>query len=348
MRKDYTQYRVKDLLEDEDFLHWMKYNEEASAQFWQSWLVQYPQKAEILQQARQLYNFLHLQQEPESTRQDELDVLQGIQEKIAAPQAPKSAKIRSLYGTLARWAAILVLMAGVSFYVYKTLNKHQEKASWFTYQSEGTVRRLTLPDGTLITLNKNSFCRYSPLLSESDTREVWIEGEAFLEVSHQTTKEGRRKAFVVHMQSMDVEVLGTRFNVINAPARQNVVLEKGSVRVNQKGQAILLKPGEIIHIADSRLIKNQVNPKLYTGWLNGTLQLENTSLEEILQLLEYKYGYSIDYPQQPSILQQKMSGSLDVRSQQVLFHTLSLAYNIQITHQDQHIIITLEKPASNP
>lgn len=346
MRKDYTQYQVNDLMEDKDFLHWMKYKDEASAQFWQAWLVQYPQKAEILKQARQLYDFLHFQHEAEITQQDELEVLEGIQQKITAQPGAKSAKVRSLYGTFTRWAAILVLMAGVSFAVYNVLNKQPEKASWVTYQSQGTIRRLTLPDGTHITLNQNSLCRYSPLLQEADTREVWIEGEAFLEVSHQLTKEGKRKAFVVHMQSMDVEVLGTRFNVVNAPARQNVLLEKGSVRVNKQGQALLLKPGEIVHIAGSQLVKNQVNPNLYTGWLKGTLQLKNTSLKEIIQLLEYKYGYSVDYPQQHSILQQKMSGSLDIRNQQVLFHTLSLAFNIRITHQDNHITITPEKPVT--
>src|SRR6185437_3682694 len=74
----------------------------------------------------------------------------------------------------------------------------------------GEIKSVLLPDSSVVTLNANSKLRIPEQWTEASGRQVWLEGEAYFAVQK---KAATAEKFVVHTTEVDVEVLGTKFNV---------------------------------------------------------------------------------------------------------------------------------------
>ena len=90
----------------------------------------------------------------------------------------------------------------------------------------GGEYNLTLADGTNVWLNSDSKLKF-PLHFVGNQRAVYLEGEAFFEVTSDSLK-----PFVVKTAEANVKVLGTSFNVMNYTdeAKVEVALLKGKVK----------------------------------------------------------------------------------------------------------------------
>ncbi len=102
---------------------------------------------------------------------------------------------------------------------------------------------ITLADGTHIWLNSGSQLSY-PSEFKTDSREVYLSGEAFFDV-----KANPNKPFYVITRDIKIKVLGTRFNVssYNEDNTTQTVLLKGKVTTGKNkifAQTIDLMPGE--------------------------------------------------------------------------------------------------------
>ncbi|WP_421824273.1 FecR family protein [Flagellimonas oceanensis] len=164
--------------------------------------------------------------------------------------------------------------------------------------SNGERFDIVLSDSTHIHLNSGSSLRYPVTFLPGRKRQVFLEGEAFFEVS-----EDREHPFVVTSANMDVEVLGTKFNVYAYPDEDNIntVLVEGSVKLNpntaetNKGGALILKPGHIAHW-DKRKVSastEKVDTDLHTSWMDGKLVFKGMMFKDIIQRLERHYDVSI-------------------------------------------------------
>lgn len=164
--------------------------------------------------------------------------------------------------------------------------------------SNGERFDIVLSDSTHIHLNSGSSLRYPVTFLPGRKRQVFLEGEAFFEVS-----EDREHPFVVTSANMDVEVLGTKFNVYAYPDEDNIntVLVEGSVKLNpntaetNKGGALILKPGHIAHW-DKRKVSastEKVDTDLHTSWMDGKLVFKGMMFKDIIKRLERHYAVSI-------------------------------------------------------
>ena len=112
-----------------------------------------------------------------------------------------------------------------------------------TVSTLAETRTVCLPDGSTVTLNHYSSLSY-PEKFKSDKREVKLNGEAYFEVS-----KNKKHPFIVQTETIDVQVLGTHFNVDayqNNPDVKTTLLT-GSVAVSNKSKSVrvILKPNEI-------------------------------------------------------------------------------------------------------
>jgi transmembrane sensor len=161
---------------------------------------------------------------------------------------------------------------------------------------------LKLADGTGVWLNAGSSIRF-PVSFTEETRTVYLEGEAYFEVSH------NGKAFVVSSQDMDVRVLGTSFNISaykNEPVYKTTLVE-GKVSVELKGQAdslsnnLVLSPDQqaIFKRSETDLSMLEVNASQYTSWMRGKLEFNNESLDQVMKRLArwYDFEYEFENPQ---------------------------------------------------
>lgn len=168
----------------------------------------------------------------------------------------------------------------------------------------GKTYQLTLPDGTIVTLNAESELTF-PSQFDSQTRTVSLKGEAFFQVA-----KNKDKPFIVHTEQMDVRVLGTTFNVSNY-AEDNMLrttLIEGSVCIEQNGNTQLIRPSEqyIYNKETNETAVQVVDTDLYTSWTNNEYIFRNTTLEDILTQIGHWYKFHTDY-ETPSLKEKRFS-----------------------------------------
>lgn len=157
---------------------------------------------------------------------------------------------------------------------------------------------LELSDGTTVHLNSGSTLKYPVQFIASANRQVFLEGEAFFDV----TKD-KKHPFVVNADNLNIRVLGTHFNVSSYPEDKftDVVLVEGSVGLyteNEKFDArknTILKPGfkGSFNKKDNRINTESVNTNSYTSWMQGQLVFKNMAFKDIEKKLERHYNVSI-------------------------------------------------------
>lgn len=158
----------------------------------------------------------------------------------------------------------------------------------------GKREQVTLPDNSRVWLNAGSVLIY-PSSFMGGTREVYLSGEGYFEV-----EKNAEQPFVVKARTLDVEVLGTRFNLFAYPEIGHITttLEEGSVQVSlQDGdkKTYHLSPDEqLVYYIDSRKVDlKQVVSSDYSDWKEGGLLLDDYSFNDILRILQRTYGVNI-------------------------------------------------------
>lgn len=157
----------------------------------------------------------------------------------------------------------------------------------------GKKFEVQLSDGTLVHLNAGTSLRYPMQFVKNQKRQVYLLGEAFFEV-----EKDKEHPFNVNTQNINVEVLGTKFNVdtYSENTSTDVVLVEGKVSLykdqNTIENQVYLKPGEKgSNIkGQSAINKEQVNTDYYTAWVKGSLVFKNASFDDIIKKLERRYN----------------------------------------------------------
>lgn len=155
----------------------------------------------------------------------------------------------------------------------------------------GEKASLTLSDGTHVWLNAGSRFSY-PAAFTSANRRVELVGEGFFEVTPNP-----RAPFRVHTPSVEIKVLGTKFNLkAYSDEISRVTLTEGSVEVTAGEQEKLtLKPNEQAWYSNReglRLVET-VDAGLVTGWLDGDVAFVGESLAGIVREMQRKYAVCI-------------------------------------------------------
>lgn len=156
----------------------------------------------------------------------------------------------------------------------------------------GGEYKLTLSDGTKVYLNSMSTLKY-PVQFTQDIRQVELQGEGYFEVS----KTGR--PFIVKVNDMQIEVLGTIFNISAYPNENyQTTLVNGSVRVTTtNGNNCILKPSEqaCINPENNIIEVHTVNTSFYTSWIHGKINFKDQRLEDIMKSLARWYDMQVIY-----------------------------------------------------
>lgn len=176
----------------------------------------------------------------------------------------------------------------------QVISIEKEKGINTIHIPRGMTKQLTLSDGTRIWLNAESSLKYPDTFEGKAQREVYLEGEAYFEVS-----KNPQHPFLVKTTAIETQVLGTSFN-IKAYSKKDVqvTLLEGSIKVSDKHHNnILLKPGE--H-TNEKLHKSQVeNVSQYRAWTTGSFYFDNTELIEIMRELGRWYNIDIVFTNKP-------------------------------------------------
>ncbi|MBZ4034291.1 DUF4974 domain-containing protein [Flavobacterium sp. 17A] len=155
----------------------------------------------------------------------------------------------------------------------------------------GKKFEVQLSDGTIVHLNSGTSLKYPVQFVKNKSRQVYLTGEAYFEVS-----KDKSHPFTVNAEEVNVEVLGTKFNVdayLNNSSTDVVLVEgKVSLSKDQKTSQVYLTPGfkgSNVN-GESSFLTEQVNTEYYTAWVKGSLVFKNASFSDIIKKLERQYN----------------------------------------------------------
>lgn len=184
---------------------------------------------------------------------------------------------------------------------------------------------MALPDGSKVYLTANSYLRY-PVEFGKDKREVNLVGRAYFEVKKSSVP------FIVNTSDMNIEVLGTSFDVESRYNSQNssVILVEGSVKVFADGKTQIIHPDEQIslHRTTREMVVKNVDSKLLTMWKDGVLIVNGQSFDELIDNLSSWYGVEIVNNTSVS-MKEKFNGRFDREDIKVALDAISISAKIK-------------------
>jgi ferric-dicitrate binding protein FerR (iron transport regulator) len=259
-------------------------------------------------------------------------------------------KNKTNYSIWLKVAAVIVLMA-CGFLVYKTFLTTNQPAAELVWKLASTptksVKKLTLADGTTVTLNAVSELKY-PANFTGNTREVYLSGEAFFDVQKDAAH-----PFIIHTDKVQVKVLGTAFDVkaYKNDAFTETTLIRGRVEVqmnNNISQKFVLQP------KDKFVLNNQKNEAsmqrltyyanedpnniIEIAWTNNMLTFKNVDFASLINQLERRYDIKIICKNE-KLKKQKFTGQFKHESISRILDILSMVAHFNYERKDQTIYI---------
>lgn len=224
-------------------------------------------------------------------------------------------------------AVAALLLAFLSFGIYKYIIKSGFQSGKSTLELTETPSRekskITLSDGTVVTLNSETTLKY-PMDFSGKTREVYLNGEAFFDVA-----KDHEHPFIVHTGKMSIRVLGTAFNVksYQNDVTSETTLIRGAIEVtlsDRPSDRIILKPNDKLvlkntvpkkHIRSRRIVpylrddstgtsyaltnltyfKANDTTVVETSWVNNKLLFKDEDFGELANKMERWYGVKIKF-----------------------------------------------------
>lgn len=222
------------------------------------------------------------------------EVKQRLLANICPPVELKSkSNVRSIWTVrhIAVACVVMALMLGAGALLW-LMPMHQEASMQTICADRGEVLQVVLQDGTHIYLNADSrlvfpgrFTRYN--------RSVTLIGEAYFDVA-----KDKHHPFIVDLNGVSVEVLGTRFNVKayeNEPLQVN--LDEGHVLFRGGSKSVDMCAGERLcydRKTSRSILYHNANTRLASAWKEHRLEVNGMSMHELKTMLERQYAVDIN------------------------------------------------------
>jgi transmembrane sensor len=319
--KDYRLFDISDFVIDDDFIRWVIEEKKADNDFWNNWLSEHPDKYMVVAEARKIVETFKTEELGirADERENEINkLLLTISEKagtVSTHTIPISQK---------RWwyaaAAILIGVVGIAGYFFQK-QKQGQGTEQYAYRtvtpskhliesvntSQKTIK-LKLPDESIVELAPDSRIGYPNDFDSSNTRDVYLSGEAFFKV----TKNPARP-FRVFANEIVTKVLGTNFGVrsFEKDTIIQVTVRTGKVSVHSqvnevKNSKSKNQPGGIILTPNQELVYKKSEQKFQKNLLaypaeivppavQDNMLLDEAPLEKVFGQLSKKYGINIVY-----------------------------------------------------
>ncbi|MFN0031159.1 MAG: FecR family protein [Flavobacteriales bacterium] len=183
----------------------------------------------------------------------------------------------------------------------------------------GNTMQMTLPDGSLVTMNSASEIQYHNDWSKE--RMLHLKGQAYFEVKKGST-------FIVNTDYGTVEVQGTSFDVMARPEKFEVKCATGKVTVTHKNNSALLTPGLQCKANGDQLITSGCGIDVAI-WRNGVFSFTDEELVYVFKELERQFDVRIELPDMESRLCSISFEKSDLESAlQIICTAMQLEYRI--------------------
>ena len=253
-------------------------------------------------------------------------------------------KVVSMSIWVQRIAAVLfipVLLGGIWF--YQKQNELRKELTVLVVTQEittqpGTKTHLFLPDSTEVWLNSCSKLHF-PSVFAGNERRIDLEGEAFFKVY-----KNKKKPFIVNTSSMEVEAVGTEFNVSVYPGdlKFSTTLAEGKVKIFDRlkpDSAMFIDPGIQLNYdtKDKTYKAKKVRVEDVIAWRDGILIFNETPFYEVAAKLGRWFNADIQITDQ-SIKNYRFTGTLTSENLIQVMDLLTLSTPIAYSSSKRKIL----------
>lgn len=304
---DYSVYDTADFICDDSFVAWVKHGEQTD--FWKTVEEQYPEKQEIMQQARAIITAASSLPAFTLGKEANAQIWDNIKETMQP--VPKQRFIRWY------WAAAVVTIIAVIILLplkkekrdiaYKQLLKqvkHEHPVEIVNEDKKPLA--VNLPDGSSVLLQPGARISYPACFGRSCHRKVYLSGAAFFEIYRDA-----QKPFVVYANEMIIDVLGTSFGVkaYEQDSLVKLVVKSGKVAVSVQSfnnqvlpdhkqviisanqQAVLQRNTLLVDVTTQPAYKPQAAVTVETNLFVFT----DAPVDTVMHTIEQAYGVHISY-----------------------------------------------------
>lgn len=327
----FNSYAFSDFLDDDSFIRFVKNDQSDDHFIWLVWLNTHPANINDYNDARN-YLITVLSAIPVlDSEKAKADVWAKIEAGISVHER-RATKIRRLRQWSISAAAAILIFLGCSWY-------YEAKVILTTGNGEQVT--VKLPDNSTVKLNANSTLTYYRAWGWHNKREVWINGEALFKIihlNHQANNIKPGEQFIAHADLVNIQVLGTTFDIKNRHKIIDVSLIQGKVSVQNLAavaEPVMLKPGEAIEYRAGEphkmLITQMANKPL--AWTNEKMVLSGMTVAGIIQNFEDTYGGKIVLDN-PALLNKRIDGTISMRTRESTLYMLANLLNATVQQQD--------------
>lgn len=299
----YERFEVEDFVIDDFFIQWVLNPGEMHDVFWQEWLSEHPDRAEVVYTAREIIRALRVHPVNQKFSGEEI---RSIHQKIVRGNSSYPSLHHFLSSGWFKAASVLIVMT-IGLFVYNRFLPQRNIKNGLLikeFRNSSNINNLIrLPDGSLAVLKPNSRLRY-PQTFHGKERVVLLEGEAFFEV-----KKNSHKPFLVRSQNMITEVVGTSFTVraFKNAEEFKVIVNTGKVKVfdqlasdaKSSKRILVLRPKQQAIFKRSSLVlrKDTVLTPLMLAKEEAKEEFtfQKATFSVVIDKLEKAYGVPINY-----------------------------------------------------
>ena len=220
------------------------------------------------------------------------EVWSQLQSNIDKKRRP--APVRRILPRLAVAASIIAVVVVLANYFVKQQYSYSSNKSEIIvprYEAADEKRIDTLKDGSIIIINKYSNISYGPEFNNVK-RELSMSGEAYFNVTPD-----KSKPFIISLDELKVEVVGTSFNVSKHPQGDviDVQVQTGIVKMYTKANLLMVKKGQTgIYTKKDGTLKLKDTIDLNSiGYATNSFYFNDISLIEACKYLSHAFNVDI-------------------------------------------------------
>jgi len=256
-----------------------------------------------------------------------------VSNRIAASEEKKNIVIKAVFPLFPKIAASIIIVGGLGWGGLRLAIPKQILITSAANEKNITV---TLPDGSIIWLNRNSSLTY-PARFNSQNRTVKLDGEAFFDVARDESK-----PFVIDAGKAEVKVLGTSFNVMtdNGNSEVEVFVTTGSVLVSEKEgeRSVTLKPGFIGRVSDKTNISELNTDENYLSWNTEKLIYNGQDLGTVFS--DLKRAYNIDIRTADTSIQKlTLTSVFEEQPHDTIIKVICTTFNLRYIKNDEGYLL---------
>lgn len=307
----YLHYSARDFANDSFFIRWVRDPDEESDWFWNSFIRENPDCEPEIRKAIELVSMLDFPQQgltPGELSGMRNRLLMALRAEKEGEDIPVQAPVVSV--DFRRWlkrAAVLIMVPFVLIGGFRFIKRMDHRFSFRLENGIGVEKKanpidekslIFLDDGTKVWLNVASRISYTNDFNDDDTRDVYLDGEAFFDVVHNP-----ERPFIVHTASLRIKVLGTSFNVKSYADEKTVetTLVRGKIHIEQSDMLgnrvgeIELKPNQRAIFDKQSKVMNikEVVAESSGSWKRDRMVFDEETIDNVFTQMERWYHVKI-------------------------------------------------------